>query len=302
MSLQLSPGLDLKLTAADVERVIEPYVHTRFDPDHLEWRLIVKKTRMKYHRRLKRRLSGEFARTQAAVDSTYTDVWSSGMEGLLLARKKPVPFEWGDRGMLLKPQARRRLNHFLLRRALAAVAPSRILEVGMGNGFNLFLLAAQQPRLRLTGLELTESGVQAARAAAHAPSLPAVISKGSTASIVDRTAHRRVGLVQGTAAALPFPDGAFDTVCTVLALEQMEEIRDRALAEIRRVTSRWAIMIEPFRDLNDAGIRFDYVRSQDYLSETIGGLPKHGLIPRAVFLDIPNKLHLHVGLVVAERV
>ena len=44
-----------------------------------------------------------------------------------------------------------------------------------------------------------------------------------------------VTFLQGSAAELSFPDGAFDLVMTVLAIEQMERIRARALAEITRV-------------------------------------------------------------------
>ncbi len=292
--------LDLQLTQADVEAAIAPYVRERLLASEPRWKEIVKRAKRKQRLRLKRRLVGDVARTQADVMTTYTRHWSGDLDAQF-ARTKPVPFVWRDQRLLLGPPARRRVNHLLLTKALSAVGARRILEVGMGNGSNLFLLATQEPALDLTGLELTASGLAAAQAIAREPEIPELLAGLSSRPIAAPRAHRRVKLVQGTAAALPFADGTFDTLCTVLALEQMEAIRDQALAEIRRVSSRWVVMIEPFRDLNASGVRSDYVRAHDYFSETIDGLPAHGLQPRAVYSDIPNKMRLHIGLVVAER-
>jgi SAM-dependent methyltransferase len=292
--------LDLQLTEADVEAAIAPYVRERLAPTEPRWKEIVRKARQKHRVRLTRRLEGRAARTQDDVVSTYTRHWSGDLDALF-ARTKPVAFQWGDQRLLMAPPARRRLNHLLLTKALAAVGARRILEVGMGNGSNLFLLAAQEPALDLTGLELTVSGMAAAQAIAREPEIPELIAQLSSRPITAPRAHHQVKLVQGTAAGLPFADGTFDTVFTVLALEQMEAIQDQALAEIRRVSSRWVIMIEPFRDLNATGVRADYVRAHDYFSETIDGLAAHGLQPRAVYSDIRNKMRLHIGLVVAER-
>ena len=300
--LERRAHLALDLTSADIEAVLAPLIEGRFQADDPEWKAIRKRVKHKHRRLMRRHVEAPgFTRTVAHVDSTYADVWSSSLKELLHHGRRPVPYEWRGEGLLLQPQARRRLNHVLLRRALAAIDAQRVLEVGAGNGFNLFLLAAQAPHLDLTGLELTAAGLAAAQAIARKPELPRLIADASAAPIVDRTAHRHVRLVRGTAAALPFPDQSFDAVCTVLALEQMEQIAAQAFAELRRVTRRWVVMIEPFRDLNARGICRDYVESRDYLSESMDGLTRHGLRPRAAFIDIPNKLQLHVGLVVAER-
>jgi len=282
-----------------VESAIAPYVLERMTDADPQWLRIVERSQRLRSRQLARRKDDESATTQVDVDSTYMRHWSRTLADLLTP--KTVAYEWGERGFLMQSLARRRLNHLLLVRALHATKARRILEVGMGNGFNLFLLAAQRPELWLTGLERTSRGIAAARAIAHEPVLPDVIAQLSTEPVVGVEAHRRVTLVHGTAATLPFADRSFEAVCTVLALEQMEAVRDAALAELHRVTHRWAVMIEPFRDLNAEGARFDYVRAMDYFSETIDGLSNHGFRPRVVFLDFPNKLNLHVGLVVAER-
>ena len=70
--------------------------------------------------------------------------------------------------------------------------------------------------------------------------------------LADPTAFRRIRFCQGNAPSLPFADGEFDLVTTVLALEQMERVREQALAEVARVACRHTLMIEPFREVNRA--------------------------------------------------
>ena len=291
--------LDFRLTRADVEAAVAPYVEERFAQTDPRWRDIVHRSGRLPRKRLASRLTGDFRQAQTVVDATYSKVWSRDLADLLTS--KIIAYEWGAEGIMMQSLARRRVNHLLLVRALYATGALRVLEVGMGNGSNLALLAAQRPDLRLTGVELTSSGVRAAQALVGAPVLPPALAGLSTEPIVAASTRGQVELVQGTAAALPFTDGSFDAVCTVLALEQMEAIRDTALAELRRVTSRWVIMLEPFRDLNLEGARSDYVRANDYFSETTEGLVTHGLTPRVVYRDFPNKLKLHIALVIAER-
>lgn len=289
---------DLRLTATDIEEAIRPYVERRLPADSDEWRRIVAASARKQERRLQRSQQAT-PRSQAEVETAYGRRWQRPLADVW--SPKVVPFEWRDEGLLMHSIARRRLNHLLLGRALRATGGRTILEVGAGTGFNLFLLAAQQPALWLAGVELTDGGVAAAASLRAEPGLPTLVTDFSCEPLVDARAHARVRLVRGTAAALPFPDRAFEVVCTVLALEQMESIRAAALAEIRRVSARWVVMVEPFHDLNREGVRADYVRAQNYFKETIDGLAAHGLTPRAVYRDVPNKLTLHVALVVAER-
>ena len=114
-------------------------------------------------------------------------------------------------------------------------------------------------------------------------------------------AHARLDIRQGSAAELPFPDEAFDLVFTVLALEQMEEIRDRALSEIARVAARHTVMIEPFRDWNEDGLRRDGIVSRDYFQARVADLAGFGLRPVYVTGDIPTKLQMGVGVVAAGK-
>jgi len=90
-------------------------------------------------------------------------------------------------------------------------------------------------------------------------------------------------------------------VFTVLALEQMEEIRNFALGELRRVAREFVLMIEPFREWNQSAIRRDYIIANDYFSGSVADLPSYGLQP--MYADeIPAKLARGTGVVLARVV
>jgi SAM-dependent methyltransferase len=95
------------------------------------------------------------------------------------------------------------------------------LEVGCGEGFALRYLADHGGPARLSGIDLSPAAVDAAR------------------RLVPEVSVR-----VGDATALPFPDGSVDLV---LCLEVLEHLADpgAALAEIRRVTGRYAIFSVP---------------------------------------------------------
>jgi ubiquinone/menaquinone biosynthesis C-methylase UbiE len=94
------------------------------------------------------------------------------------------------------------------RRWLVEGARGRTLDVGCGTGRNLPLYA---PGVRAVGLEPCWQTLR--RAQRRAPGVP---------------------LVQGSAEALPFREGAFDTVVSGLAFCSVGDPR-RGLAEVRRV-------------------------------------------------------------------
>jgi hypothetical protein len=72
------------------------------------------------------------------------------------------------------------------------------------------------------------------------------------------------------------------------------------LKELRRVASRYVVMIEPFQELNATGIRRHYIESNHYFDARIESLSTYGLTPVLTLDDMPNKVLFHVGLVVAE--
>jgi SAM-dependent methyltransferase len=173
--------------------------------------------------------------------------------------------------------------------------------VGAGNGINLLVLACRFPEIRFAGVELTEGGVAVARHAQASATLPDVLQRFSPEPLVDLQAHRRVEFRQGTAAALPFAAGAFDLVYSCLALERMEQVRGPALAEMARVTARHAVLLEPFVDCNDTGLRRAYRLARDHFGGAVRDLPSYGLEPLVVTDDLPGEIWLQPCLVIARK-
>jgi hypothetical protein len=100
---------------------------------------------------------------------------------------------------------------------------------------------------------------------------------------------------------MPFEDGSFDLVMTVLAVEQMESIRSAALREIARVTRGHVLMLEPFRDANARGLKRLYVRSRGYFQGSIEELRGFGLTPVWATDDYPQEAFLGTAFVLAAR-
>ena len=83
----------------------------------------------------------------------------------------------------------------------------RVLDVATGSG--LLLCGLQEMAHRAVGVDLSQGMLRFAR-------------------------RRGLAVVQGTASALPFPDGAFDVVCCFKAFPHLTEPAE-ALAEMQRV-------------------------------------------------------------------
>jgi ubiquinone/menaquinone biosynthesis C-methylase UbiE len=145
------------------------------------------------------------------------------------------------------PVARWLMRGFLstVTRLASQVRPSRLLEVGCGEGHLIAHLTKQLPTLT--------------QIAACDRSLEKLATVRPT-SIEFRT---------GSVYALPYPDRAFDLVVCCEVLEHLEEPA-RALAELRRVTSRYLLVSTPreplWRALNL--LRLAYVRE-------LGNTPGH---------------------------
>lgn len=99
------------------------------------------------------------------------------------------------------------------RTRVASAAEGRVLEIGIGSGLNLPLY-----------------GVGVADVVGLDPS-PALLAKAAVAA---EQCRMPVALVEGSAEALAFDGGSFDTVVSTWSLCTIPDVR-RALAEVRRV-------------------------------------------------------------------
>lgn len=298
--------LGLRFDPAELAGVFDPFVIRRFASDGAEWIGELEVRRRKYRRMLEKSLRAgpppKYPDQAFPADRDERHAWALewyhrvyGVPG------DPVLVQWDRAGFLVKGVATARVHLLLMVRVVEALGPRSVLEVGCGEGANLFVLAELHPGARFHGTTLTPNSLARANVIRRLPRLPDSILAFSPVPLEPAGRHAGVVLSRGNARRLPYPDGAFDLVFTRLALEQMEEIREEALAEIARVSRGHVLMVEPFRDWNAGDLRKDYVEARRYFNAAVGDLERHGLVPVHVFDDFPYKVNLRAGLVVARK-
>jgi SAM-dependent methyltransferase len=298
----------LGIDRAGILAAMEPFVARRVAPTDPAWRAEIARKGAKTRRRLRKRrwlgwLGGRH-RDQHRIAEEYDGSW---------ARKRLTPYdmeprptsgaawEYAGESMFATSAAGARARLLILMRAVAWLRPRTVLEVGCGNGLNLVALACRFPETRFTGLELTAGGLAVARAVQQEAQLPEVLQRFAPEPLADPTVHRAVDFRLGSAAALPFADASFDLVYSSLALEQMEQVRPQALAEMARVSMQHTLMLEPFWDCNDTGLRRDYLLSRDHFRGRIEDLSAYGLEPILITDDLPREVWLQPCLVVCRK-
>jgi ubiquinone/menaquinone biosynthesis C-methylase UbiE len=198
-------------------------------------------------------------------------------------------YDWRSEGIKAHFWGMKRGHQRLLWRCIRALHPASVLEVGFGNGLNLLALSTAFPVVRWAGIELSPGGVARAKEMQQLPELLPEIASFCSWPNEAPHAYRGIDFCEADARQLPFDDCSFDLVFTLLALEQMESIRDAAIAELARVSSKWVVMIEPFTDFNQDRLRRTYARAKGFFSLGLRDLKRFDLTPVFVVDDIPHK-------------
>jgi hypothetical protein len=292
----------------EIERMLGPYVTRRMPMTSPEWRSLVareaaqRKVALRYWR--KRLLGWSWSRQsrQKLVEATYGHIWSEpSLTPICNPTAEQMPHQWRDEGLVINSAVIQKIHLGLMTKAVRSVSPTSVLEVGSGWGVNLLVLSCQCPETRFHGIEVTREGVERNNALVEANVLPQTVLRFMPESAPDPAGYRRVTVEQGSAERLPYPDNSFDLVMTRLALEQMESIREAALSEIARVARSHVLLVESFREMNDEGIRRQYMVGSDYFRGRIADLPLYGLDPIFTFADWPHKITMKPVLVLAKK-
>lgn len=299
-------GLDI--SHGQLAEVFRPFVAQGSGASDAQWLAEVQRRERKIMRGyLKRMMFGWLPSTQRSTSTIieeYSRAWQPDeydkyQLGQPLSRVSP--WEWGEQKLLASDVGATRFRQLLLIRIIERLKPRSVLEVGCGNGINLIMLACRFPDIEFSGVELTREGHAAALEFQRHAELPAAMQNYAPLELKDNTAFRRIRFVQGSAAELPFEDRSFDLVFTILALEQMERIREQALREITRVAGKHLFNIEPFRDLNDRGAARRNVVRRNYFRGRIRDLERHGFSPTLGLRDFPQEVFLKAGAVLSQR-
>lgn len=298
----------LGISQEEITSLFGPFVERTLDENDPAWREELGRRKRgilrKYVKQVLMRWSRRQRRDKEAVIREYSRAWQPSVYdnyrlGGPLARISP--WEYLGQKMFASDVGGTRFRQIFLIRMIELTQPRRVLEVGCGNGINLMLLAGRFPEIEFTGFELTQEGHQAALAFQQQDTLPNAMQQYAPLPLEDPAAFKRIRFIQGDAARLPFDDNAFDLIYTVLALEQMERIRDQALGEIARVADQNTLMVEPFQDVNSTGWSRANVIRRDYFRGRIGDLPRYGLHPIITTDDFPQEVFLKVCAVLSEK-
>lgn len=197
-----------------------------------------------------------------------------------------------------------RVWQFYLLSLVEVLKPASVLEVGSGNGINLNLLSRVLSGVSCEGIELTENGVAVSEELSKRR-FAKDFSEGLPKCFAERIRelpYDQPRFVQGNALALPYPDAAFGLVYSVLALEQMNDIKLDVIKEMVRVSGKHVLLIEPFQDANTSPLaRYLHHRGNEYFNLRIDQLQKLGLKVIRYWADHPEKFSLGVMVVLAEK-
>ena len=297
----------IELSDTEIERLITPWIHAEVQADDPEWaaearRLAAKATRNMRRDGLWKRLAGR-VRGPAQVRKHYQDkIWPSFELAKRLAPDggKHKQVVWGERRFWSEAMATKRVHLALLMKTIHAISPKKVLEVGSGIGINLLALGARFPDIEFFGAELTKAGVDATTAVA-AKGVPENMISFSPEPIENEGPLDNVHAIEANATSLQFADGEFGFVFSAHALEQMEAIRESAMSEMVRVSSGHVAMIEPFADWNASGMRREFIVGKQYFQGSVGDLESLGLTVEFVTGNIPAKLTMGMGFVLARK-
>ncbi|RMZ51022.1 class I SAM-dependent methyltransferase [Flavobacteriaceae bacterium PRS1] len=185
-----------------------------------------------------------------------------------------------------------------LTQVLNQLSFDNLLEVGSGRGKNLLYQSLYFPEKHITGLEYSKQGVTNTKKLLQAP--PKLLIDRID-SLVDRNkiSINNVNVLQGNAFQLPFFDKEIDISYTILVLEQMPHEYQKALSEMVRVTKKYCIFIEPFKESNNWRGRL-YLEAKDYFRFSYKKFKAFGLEPVYFSNDLPQKLKFGAGILVAK--
>jgi len=158
-----------------------------------------------------------------------------------------------------------------------------ILEIGCGNGFNIFPLSEKFQNKKFTGVDISSTAIKNCEKKLS-------LQNNKNLSFFERNAEK-----------LDFHKNSFDLIYTVLALEQMQEIKDKVIENINYISSGNIILIEPFKDVNKNFLNKFHMKSSNYLDLSYRDLNRYNLTIIEKLENFPQKVGLSVSCLFLKK-
>lgn len=253
---------------------------------------------------LRNTVSPRYVRTEEKVKAGYNKVWGSGASKSTKIDAPAILHLLQGRPILCRPIDRRKYIIQELSSILSLLNPASVLEMGCGNGFNILALAAFHPEIQdWKGTELTEEGREAACHFLHDPPFSALeyVTGLRTKEITRIIGDAHISFSVENNTHMSHSDNSCDLVYTCQSIEQMPDSFASAFQEARRITRRYAVFIEGFREAQKNIFQRLHQKNADYFREDYhvvehAGFKVLSFIPMAL-----DKMHLSNAIVVCEK-
>ena len=113
--------------------------------------------------------------------------------------------------------------------------------------------------------------------------------------------YKNLSFLEENAKNLTYPANSFDLTYTVLALEQMNQIKTQVIENIKWVTSKKIVLIEPFKNVNQNLVNKIHMKNSDYLDLSYNDLDIIGYRISDIIEDFPQRLGLAASCLVLTK-
>lgn len=194
----------------------------------------------------------------------------------------------------------KKIHHQLIIKEIESFKPKKVLEVGSGNGINLRILSSLFKDINFYGIDQSENGIKISNQLKNEKLIPELVKPFNYNFDFENLPTNLVYSL-GDAKALNFRENEIDFVYTILALEQMDDIKLKVLKELKRVAKKKIVLIEPFPELNRGVIKYLHHRSKQYFNLNHKSIIDQNWTIEKFITNVPTKVSLGYGMLVLVK-
>lgn len=229
---------------------------------------------------LARRMRGG-VRDDAMITREYSSRWKDSTRDLMLTNSKRYDAILDGKYASVFGYDFIKKHILTVSSYITKIKPASVLELGSGNGINIICLAVLHPDIKITGVELMKSGVNASEYLLLNPPVEIIsyITGYDHETILSRLqgADTRVEFIEGDITRLAsFSGASFDFLFSVFVLEQLPSRYPDAFLEAYRVAKNYALFIEAFREVQFNIFERIYLWCRDYFRQPVSVLSMAG--------------------------